>query len=128
MCILTPTLEILVQEFAENAMYDCNVFLGVFWQDEMEILGLAIQKSEDAAIKDHHLVAGRLAHIMQEKDQEIYHLHEQIAKLQQQLEVTTDNKVHTSVSLFRVLLCAASLKEKTFCLPPVALFSVAALI
>ncbi|XP_032924178.1 A-kinase anchor protein 9 isoform X2 [Catharus ustulatus] len=63
------------------------------FKDEMEILGLAIQKSEDAAIKDHHLVAGRLTHIMQEKDQEIYHLHEQIAKLQQQLEVTTDNKV-----------------------------------
>ncbi|NWV40717.1 AKAP9 protein, partial [Grantiella picta] len=63
------------------------------FKDEMEILGLAIQKSEDATIKDHHLVAGRLAHIMQEKDQEIYHLHEQIAKLQQQLEVTTDNKV-----------------------------------
>uniref|UniRef100_A0A8U8C5D1 Uncharacterized protein n=1 Tax=Geospiza parvula TaxID=87175 RepID=A0A8U8C5D1_GEOPR len=63
------------------------------FKDEMEVLGLAIQKSEDAAIKDHHLVAGRLAHIMQEKDQEIYHLHEQIAKLQQQLEVTTDNKV-----------------------------------
>ncbi|NXB72818.1 AKAP9 protein, partial [Donacobius atricapilla] len=63
------------------------------FKDEMEILGLAIQNSEDAAIKDHHLVAGRLAHIMQEKDQEIYHLHEQIAKLQRQLEVTTDNKV-----------------------------------
>ncbi|NXM97155.1 AKAP9 protein, partial [Sylvia borin] len=63
------------------------------FKDEMEILGLAIQKSEDATIKDHHLVAGRLAHMMQEKDQEIYHLHEQIAKLQQQLEVTTDNKV-----------------------------------
>ncbi|NWZ64513.1 AKAP9 protein, partial [Acrocephalus arundinaceus] len=63
------------------------------FKNEMEILGLAIQKSEDAAIKDHHLVAGRLAHIMQEKDQEIHHLHEQIAKLQQQLEVTTDNKV-----------------------------------
>ncbi|NWR49473.1 AKAP9 protein, partial [Regulus satrapa] len=63
------------------------------FKDEMEILGLAIQKFEDAAIKDHHFVAGRLAHIMQEKDQEIYHLNEQIAKLQQQLEVTTDNKV-----------------------------------
>ncbi|NWX62080.1 AKAP9 protein, partial [Promerops cafer] len=63
------------------------------FKDEMEILGLAIQKSEDAAIKDHHLVAGRLAHIMQEKDQEIYRLHEQIAKLQEHLEVTTDNKV-----------------------------------
>lgn len=30
---------------------------------------------------------------MQEKEQEIDHLHEQIAKLQQQLEATTDNKV-----------------------------------
>ncbi|XP_071661242.1 A-kinase anchor protein 9 isoform X3 [Patagioenas fasciata] len=63
------------------------------FKDEMEILGLAIQKSEDATIKDHHLVAGRLAYIMQEKEREIDHLHEQIAKLQQQLEVTTDNKV-----------------------------------
>ncbi|NWR56536.1 AKAP9 protein, partial [Bucorvus abyssinicus] len=63
------------------------------FKDEMEILGLAIQKSEDATIKDHHLVAGRLAYIMQEKEQEIEHLHEEIAKLQQQLEVTTDNKV-----------------------------------
>ncbi|NXI56853.1 AKAP9 protein, partial [Chloroceryle aenea] len=60
---------------------------------EMELLGLAIQKSEDATIKDHHLVAGRIAHVMQEKEQEIEHLHQQIAKLQQQLEVTTDNKV-----------------------------------
>ncbi|XP_009884501.1 PREDICTED: A-kinase anchor protein 9-like [Charadrius vociferus] len=63
------------------------------FKDEMEILGLAIQKSEDTTIKDHHLVAERLAHIMQEKEQEIDHLHEQIAKLQQQLEVTTDNKL-----------------------------------
>uniref|UniRef100_A0A8B9CH23 A-kinase anchoring protein 9 n=1 Tax=Anser brachyrhynchus TaxID=132585 RepID=A0A8B9CH23_9AVES len=63
------------------------------FKDEMEILGLAMQKSEDATIKDHHLVAGRLTHIMQEKEQEIDHLHEQIAKLQQQLEGTTDNKV-----------------------------------
>ncbi|NXU15906.1 AKAP9 protein, partial [Pardalotus punctatus] len=63
------------------------------FKDEMEILGLAIQKSEDASINDHRLVAGRLAHIMQEKNQEIYHLHEQIGKLQHQLEITTDNKV-----------------------------------
>ncbi|NWX20334.1 AKAP9 protein, partial [Aegotheles bennettii] len=63
------------------------------FKDEMKVLGLAIQKSEDATIKDHHLVAGRLAHVMREKEQEIDHLHEQIAKLQQQLEVTTDNKV-----------------------------------
>ncbi|XP_068790893.1 A-kinase anchor protein 9 isoform X3 [Struthio camelus] len=63
------------------------------FKDEMEILGLAVQRSEDAAIKDHPVVAGKLAHIMQEKEREIDHLHEQIAKLQQQLEVTTDNKV-----------------------------------
>ncbi|NXI66514.1 AKAP9 protein, partial [Anseranas semipalmata] len=60
---------------------------------EMEILGLAMQKSEDGTIKDQHLVAGRLTHIMREKEQEIDHLHEHIAKLQQQLEGTTDNKV-----------------------------------
>ncbi|XP_054016905.1 A-kinase anchor protein 9 [Dryobates pubescens] len=63
------------------------------FKDEMEILGLAIQKSEDATTLDHHSVVGRLAHIMQEKEQEIEHLHEQIASLQQQLEGTTDNKV-----------------------------------
>ncbi|XP_054241103.1 A-kinase anchor protein 9-like [Indicator indicator] len=63
------------------------------FKDEMEILGLAIRKSEDATIPDHRLVAGRLARIMQEKEQEIEHLHEQIASLQQQLEGTTDNKV-----------------------------------
>ncbi|NXP12484.1 AKAP9 protein, partial [Thinocorus orbignyianus] len=63
------------------------------FKDEMEILGLAIQKSEDATVKGHHLVAGRLARIMQQKEQEIDHLHEQIAQLQQQLEVTTDNKL-----------------------------------
>lgn len=67
----------------------------------MKILGLAIQKSEDATIKDHHLVAGKLAHIMQEKEQEIDNLHEQIAKLQQQLEGTTDNKVHTFEIFFQ---------------------------
>ncbi|XP_062425086.1 A-kinase anchor protein 9 isoform X2 [Rhea pennata] len=63
------------------------------FKNEMEILGLAIQKSEDATVKDHHVVAGKFTHIMQEKEQEIDHLHEQIAKLQRQLEVTTDNKV-----------------------------------
>uniref|UniRef100_A0A8C8VNJ0 A-kinase anchoring protein 9 n=1 Tax=Pelusios castaneus TaxID=367368 RepID=A0A8C8VNJ0_9SAUR len=63
------------------------------FKDEMERLGLTIQKSEDASIKDHCLVAGKLAQIMQEKEQEIDHLNEQITKLQQQLEITTDNKV-----------------------------------
>ncbi|XP_067418315.1 A-kinase anchor protein 9 isoform X3 [Emydura macquarii macquarii] len=63
------------------------------FKDEMERLGLTIQKTEDASIKDHCLVAGKLAQIMQEKEQEIDHLTEQITKLQQQLEITTDNKV-----------------------------------
>lgn len=84
----------------------------------MEILGLAIQKSEDATIKDHHLVAGRLAHIMQEKEREIGDLHEQIAKLQQQLEVITDNKVRTFKIFFRFLLCVASCLKKNKPLSP----------
>nr|XP_032653993.1 A-kinase anchor protein 9 isoform X4 [Chelonoidis abingdonii] len=63
------------------------------FKDEMERLGLVIQKSEDTSIKDHCLVPGKLAQIMQEKEQEIDHLNEQITKLQQQLEITTDNKV-----------------------------------
>ncbi|XP_074840859.1 A-kinase anchor protein 9 isoform X2 [Carettochelys insculpta] len=63
------------------------------FKDEMERLGLVIQKSEDASIKDRYLIAGKLAQIMQEKEQEIDHLNEQITTLQQQLEITTDNKV-----------------------------------
>ncbi|NXD06568.1 AKAP9 protein, partial [Nothocercus nigrocapillus] len=63
------------------------------FKDEMDVLGLAIQKSEDATIKDRHVVARKLTHIMQEKEQEIDHLHEQIAQLQQQLEAAADNKV-----------------------------------
>ncbi|XP_039382285.1 A-kinase anchor protein 9 isoform X8 [Mauremys reevesii] len=63
------------------------------FKDEMERLGLVIQKSEDAPIKDHCIVPGKLAQIMQKKEQEIDHLNEQITTLQQQLEITTDNKV-----------------------------------
>ncbi|XP_074802048.1 A-kinase anchor protein 9 isoform X5 [Natator depressus] len=63
------------------------------FKDEMERVGLMIQKSEDASIKDHCLVPGKLAQIMHEKEQEIDHLNEQITTLQQQLEITTDNKV-----------------------------------
>uniref|UniRef100_A0A8C3I9S1 A-kinase anchoring protein 9 n=1 Tax=Chrysemys picta bellii TaxID=8478 RepID=A0A8C3I9S1_CHRPI len=63
------------------------------FKDEMERLGLVIQKSEDASIKDHCLVPGKLAQIMQEKEREIDHLNEQITTLQQQLDITTDNKV-----------------------------------
>ncbi|KAM7174738.1 A-kinase anchor protein 9 isoform 1-T1 [Macrochelys suwanniensis] len=63
------------------------------FKDEMERLGLVIQKSEEVSMKDHCLVPGKLAQIMQEKEEEIDHLNEQITTLQQQLEITTDNKV-----------------------------------
>ncbi|XP_073190096.1 A-kinase anchor protein 9 isoform X12 [Lepidochelys kempii] len=68
------------------------------FKDEMERLGLLIQKSEDTSIKDHCLVPGKLAQIMHEKEQEIDHLNEQITALQQQLEITTDNKVVTELT------------------------------
>lgn len=71
----------------------------------MERLGLAIQKSENTSIKDHHLGAGKLVQFVQEKEQKIDHLNEHISELQEQLENTTDNKVRSleifcSVSLF----------------------------
>ncbi|XP_060104467.1 A-kinase anchor protein 9 isoform X2 [Heteronotia binoei] len=63
------------------------------FKEEMEKLGLAIQNPEDVSIKDHQPVTGKFVQIVQEKEREINELHEQIAKLQQQLEFTTDNKV-----------------------------------
>ncbi|XP_015264123.1 PREDICTED: A-kinase anchor protein 9 isoform X3 [Gekko japonicus] len=63
------------------------------FKEEMEKLGLAIQNPEDASIKDHQPLAGKFVQIVQEKEREINELHEQIAKLQQQLEFTADNKV-----------------------------------
>lgn len=79
----------------------------------MEIPGLAIPKPEGATVKDRRLVAGRLARVVQEKEREIDRLQEETAKLQQQLEVTTDNKVRTFEVFFGVLLCVAScLKTK----------------
>ncbi|XP_019363949.1 PREDICTED: A-kinase anchor protein 9 isoform X5 [Gavialis gangeticus] len=62
------------------------------FKDEMERLGLAIQKSENTSIKDHHLGAGKLVQFVQEKEQKIDHLNEHISELQEQLENTTDNK------------------------------------
>ncbi|CAI5788757.1 A-kinase anchoring protein 9 [Podarcis lilfordi] len=64
-----------------------------FFKEDMEKMGLAIQKPEDTSIKGHHAIAGKFVQIIQEKEQEINELHEQISKLQQQLEITTDNKV-----------------------------------
>lgn len=68
----------------------------------MKKLSLAIQSPEDASTQDHHPVVGKFVQIMHEKEQEINELHEQISKLQQQLEITTDNKVHVWKLLFFV--------------------------
>lgn len=59
----------------------------------MKQLGQAIQNPEDTSIKGHHQVPGKYIEIIQEKEQKIHELQEQISKLQQQLEITTDNKV-----------------------------------
>ncbi|XP_030056026.1 A-kinase anchor protein 9 isoform X2 [Microcaecilia unicolor] len=64
------------------------------FKDDMENLRKTFQAPEDdGSAKDHHLLLGKFAPIMQEKDQEIHQLNEQILKLQQQLEFGTDNKV-----------------------------------
>nr|XP_033787063.1 A-kinase anchor protein 9 isoform X3 [Geotrypetes seraphini] len=62
--------------------------------DDMENLRQTVQPpKDDASVKDRHLLPGKFAHVMQEKDQEIDQLNEQILKLQQQLELGPDNKV-----------------------------------
>lgn len=61
----------------------------------MKKLGQAIQNPEDTSIKGHHQIPGKYIQIIQEKEQKIHELHEQTSKLQQQLEITTDNKVIT---------------------------------
>uniref|UniRef100_A0A670ZJ51 A-kinase anchoring protein 9 n=1 Tax=Pseudonaja textilis TaxID=8673 RepID=A0A670ZJ51_PSETE len=60
---------------------------------DMKQLGQAIQNPEDTSIKGHHQVPGKYIQIIQEKEQKIHELHEQISKLQQQMEITTDDKV-----------------------------------
>ncbi|XP_021098241.1 A-kinase anchor protein 9 isoform X10 [Heterocephalus glaber] len=63
------------------------------FKDEMEKLGLAIKESDAISTQDQHVLFGKLAQIIQEKEVEIVQLNEQITKLQQQLKLTTDNKV-----------------------------------
>lgn len=60
----------------------------------MEKLGYAIKESDAIPTQDQHVLFGKFAQIMQEKEIEIDRLNEQIAKLQYQLKITTDNKVH----------------------------------
>ncbi|XP_036615019.1 A-kinase anchor protein 9 [Trichosurus vulpecula] len=63
------------------------------FKDEMKRLGFAVQEFEDISTKDHHQLFGKFTQMIQEKELEIGRLSDQITKLQQQLEVTTDNKV-----------------------------------
>uniref|UniRef100_A0A8C3WCN3 A-kinase anchoring protein 9 n=1 Tax=Catagonus wagneri TaxID=51154 RepID=A0A8C3WCN3_9CETA len=63
------------------------------FKDEMEKLGFAIKESDAISTQDQHLLFGKFAQIMQEKEVEIDRLNEQITKLQHQLQITTDNKV-----------------------------------
>lgn len=82
----------------------------------MEKLDLVVQNPEDTSVMDHHPVAGKIAQIMQEKEQEINELHEQISKLQQQLEITTDNKVHVFWNHFQYLPVTLQDNEVLNCL------------
>ncbi|XP_043823210.1 A-kinase anchor protein 9 isoform X2 [Dromiciops gliroides] len=63
------------------------------FKDEMERLGFAVQEFEDVSTKDHHQLFGKFTQMIQEKELEIGRLSDHITKLQQQLEITTDNKV-----------------------------------
>ncbi|XP_062956092.1 A-kinase anchor protein 9 isoform X2 [Cynocephalus volans] len=63
------------------------------FKDEMEKLGFAIKESDAIFTQDQHVLFGKFAQIIQEKEVEIDRLNEQITKLQQQLKITTDNKV-----------------------------------
>lgn len=60
----------------------------------MEKLGFAIKQADPISTQDQHVLFGKFAQIMQEKQVEIDQLNEQITKLQHQLKSTTDNKVH----------------------------------
>uniref|UniRef100_A0A2K6G0I3 A-kinase anchoring protein 9 n=1 Tax=Propithecus coquereli TaxID=379532 RepID=A0A2K6G0I3_PROCO len=63
------------------------------FKDEMERLGFAIKESDAVSTQDQHVLFGKFAQIIQEKEVEIDQLNEQITNLQQQLKITTDNKV-----------------------------------
>ncbi|XP_036086230.1 A-kinase anchor protein 9 isoform X7 [Rousettus aegyptiacus] len=62
-------------------------------EDEMEKLGFATKESDGISTQDQHVLFGKFAQIMQEKEVEIDRLNEQVTKFQHQLKSTTDNKV-----------------------------------
>ncbi|XP_014446039.1 A-kinase anchor protein 9 isoform X3 [Tupaia chinensis] len=63
------------------------------FKDEMEKLGFALKESGAISAQDQHVLMGKFAQIIQEKEVEIDRLNEQITKFQKQLNITTDNKV-----------------------------------
>lgn len=64
------------------------------FKDELDNLRMGALASENnSSVKDLYSHSGKLAQIMQEKDKEIDNLNEQITKMQEHLENSTDNKV-----------------------------------
>ncbi|XP_039734058.1 A-kinase anchor protein 9 isoform X3 [Pteropus medius] len=63
------------------------------FKDEMEKLGFATKEFDAISTQGQHVLFGKFAQIMQEKEVEIDRLNEQVTKFQHQLKITTDNKV-----------------------------------
>jgi A-kinase anchor protein 9 len=59
----------------------------------MERLRFATKESDAISTQDQHELFGKFTQIIQEKEVETDQLNEQIIKLQQQLKLTTENKV-----------------------------------
>ncbi|XP_060230035.1 A-kinase anchor protein 9 isoform X3 [Meriones unguiculatus] len=63
------------------------------FKDEMEKLGFSLKDSDPVSTLGQPVLFGKFTKIIQEKDIEIDQLNEQLIKLQQQLKLTTDNKI-----------------------------------
>lgn len=63
------------------------------FKEEIEKLGFTMKESESVSTQDQPMLFGKFAQLIQEKEIEIDRLNEQFIKLQQQLKLTTDNKV-----------------------------------
>lgn len=63
------------------------------FKEEIEKLGFTMKESDSVSTQDQPMLFGKFAQLIQEKEIEIDRLNEQFIKLQQQLKLTTDNKV-----------------------------------
>ncbi|XP_017447935.1 A-kinase anchor protein 9 isoform X3 [Rattus norvegicus] len=63
------------------------------FKEEIEKLGFTMKESDSLSTQDQPMLFGKFAQLIQEKEIEIDRLNEQFIKLQQQLKLTTDNKV-----------------------------------